>query len=53
MGQEKVMGVVDLDKVYIRTLKECGKNPSKEMIEQEFLAELKLIGGRFLRYKLE
>jgi len=42
-----------LERLYKETLKDCGKNPSKEFIEQEFLAFLKERGKIFLnKYRL-
>lgn len=31
---------LDLNKIYRLTLKDCGKNPSPEFVEQEFLHEV-------------
>ncbi len=34
------LSILNLDKLLKSTLKDCGKNPSKEFINQEFLTSL-------------
>lgn len=40
---------IHLEKLYKETLDDCGQNPSKEFIEQEFLFALKEKGKLFLK----
>ena len=43
--------MLDLEKLYQETLKDCGKNPSKDFIKQEFLYSLKEKGEEFIKKK--
>ena len=40
---------IHLEKLYKETLDDCGQNPSKEFIKQEFLFALKEKGQLFLK----
>ena len=49
MGQKNKGCIINLNKIYKETLKDCGKNASNEFVKQEFLYVLKEVGVEFLK----